>query len=138
MTHVSEGIPPPEYIFQLLDYKQYVLQSPFEGIVSTADEFLAQGCSTNFDKDVGLKKPTTNYAYQLHVFYGPEDPVVGCEMQWLIKFISKYDDTEFLNQVQYDIMVVDDKFTLPPLRSIAQEEGKPFLYSPSGLVQLLI
>ena len=51
-------------------------------------------------------------------------------MQWLIKFISKYDDTEFLNQVQFDFLVVDDN--LAPLRSIAQEEGRQFLYSPSG------
>jgi len=53
-------------------------------------------------------------------------------MQWLVKFISKYDDTEFLNQVQFDIWVVDDEFNLPPLRSIAEEEGRQFLYSPSG------
>ena len=51
-------------------------------------------------------------------------------MQWLIKFISKYDDTEFLNQVQFDFLVVDNN--LNPLRSLAQEEGKQFLYSPSG------
>ena len=31
-THVSEGIPPPEYIFSLLDYKENVLQSPFDDI----------------------------------------------------------------------------------------------------------
>jgi hypothetical protein len=47
-------------------------------------------------------------------------------------FSSKYDDTAFLNQVQFDILVVDDEFNLPPLRSIAQEEGRKFLYSPSG------
>ena len=40
-------------------------------------------------------------------------------MQWLIKFISKFDDTEFLNQVQFDFLVVDDNLT--PQRSIAQE-----------------
>ena len=51
-------------------------------------------------------------------------------MNWLIKFISKYDDTEFLNQVQYDFLVVDEN--LIPLRSIAEEEGRDFLYSPSG------
>ena len=37
---------------------------------------------------------------------------------------------EFLNQVQYDIFVVDDKGIRT--RSIAQEEGRQFLYSPSG------
>ena len=51
-------------------------------------------------------------------------------MQWLIKFISKYDDTTFLNQVQYDFLVVDDNLT--PLRSIAEEENRQYLYSPSG------
>ena len=132
LTHVSEGIPPPEYKFELLKYEQYVQQSPFEGIVSTADEFGKLGCDTNFDRTISIKKPTNNFQYQIHAFYGPEDPVQGCEMSLLIKFISKFDDTEFLNQVQFDVWVVDDEFTLPPLRSIAQEEGRNFLYSPSG------
>jgi len=135
-THVSEGIPPPEYNFQLLEYRENVQQSPFEGIIPTADVFSAKGCDTNFEKEVGIKETTANYQYQIHAFYGPEDPVQGCEMQWLIKFIKWSDDTEFLNQVQYDMWVVDDKFTLPPLRSIAAEEGRPFLYSPSGLATL--
>ena len=130
LTHVSEGIPPPEYKFELLKYEGYVQQSPFEGIVSTADEFGALGCDTNFDRTISIKKPTNNFQYQIHAFYGPEDPVQGCEMSWLIKFISKFDDTEFLNQVQFDFLVVDDNLT--PIRSIAQEEGRNFLYSPSG------
>ena len=137
-THVSEGIPPPEYQFTLLEYKENVQESPFSNIVPTADEFIAKGCETDFDKEISIKKPTNNFDYQLHVFYGPEEPKEGCEMQWLIKFISKYDDTEFLNQVQYDFLVVDDD--LKPLRSIAQEEGRNFLYSPSGqaLIDLIV
>ncbi|WP_428326545.1 peptidase [Nitrosopumilus sp.] len=130
LTHVSEGIPPAEYKFELLDYKENVSTSPFSGIVSTADTFFEQGCDTDFERDTTIKKPTANYDYQVHVFYGPEDPVQGCEMQWLIKFISKFDDTEFLNQVQFDFLVVDDDLT--PLRSMAQEEGRQYLYSPSG------
>jgi len=129
-THVSEGIPPTEYEFTLLEYRENVQTNPFEGIVSTLDEFAAAGCDTDFEKTVSIKKPTKNFDYQIHIFYGPEDPVEGCEMQWLIKFISKYDDTEFLNQVQFDFLVVDNN--LNPLRSLAQEEGKRFLYSPSG------
>ena len=129
-THVSEGIPPPEYQFTLLEYDENVQQSPFSDVIPTADEFIAKGCDTDFEKEVSIKKPTNNFDYQIHVFYGPEDPKQGCEMQWLIKFISKFDDTEFLNQVQYDLLVVDDNLT--PLRSIAQEENKNFLYSPSG------
>ena len=129
-THVSEGIPPPEYVFSLLEYRENVLQSPFDNVIPTVDALIAKGCNTNFEKEVSIKKPTNNFDYQIHIFYGPEDPVQGCEIQFLIKFISKYDDTEFLNQVQYDFLVVDDN--LKPLRSIAQEEGRNFLYSPSG------
>ncbi len=129
-THVSEGIAPPEYEFTLLDYKENIQQTPFAGIESTASEYAAAGCDTDFEKEVSIKKPTNNFDYQVHIFYGPEDPVQGCEMQWLIKFISKYDDTEFLNQVQFDFLSVDENLT--PKRSIAQEEGRDFLYSPSG------
>ena len=130
LTHVSEGIPPPEYTFQLLEYRENVQQNPFEGIVGTETEFSAQGCDTNFDREVSIKNPTVGFNYQVHAFYGPEDPVQGCEMQWLIKFISKFDDTAFLNQVQFDFWAVDDEGVRQ--RSIAQEEGTQFLYSPSG------
>ncbi len=129
-THVSEGIPPTEYEFVLLDYKENVQDSPIAQYTSTDEDSAAAGCETDFEKSMSIKKPTNNFDYQIHIFYGPEDLVQGCEAQWLIKFISKYDDTEFLNQVQYDFLVVDDNLT--PLRSIAQEEGTDFLYSPSG------
>ena len=129
-THVSEGIPPTEYEFTLLDYKENVQESPITQYTSTETNFAAAGCETDFEKSTNIKKPTNNFNYQIHIFYGPEDLVQGCEAQWLIKFISKYDDTEYLNQVQYDFLVVDDNLT--PLRSIAQEEGRDFLYSPSG------
>ncbi|UTY61352.1 MAG: peptidase [Marine Group I thaumarchaeote] len=130
-THVSEGIPPPEYRFELLKYEENMTSSPFDGIIPTEDTFAAQGCDTNYEKEVSIKKPTTNFDYQIHAFYGPEDPVQGCEMSWIIKFISKYDDTEFLNQVQFDFFTVDDN--MKPLRSLAQDDGRPFLYSPSGV-----
>jgi hypothetical protein len=129
LTHVSEGIPPPEYKFRLLKYEENVVTSPFEGLISSEDVQEALGCETHYDK-VSVKKPTENFVYQVHVFYGPEKPVQGCEMQFLIKFISKFDDTEFLNQVQYDFLVVDDN--QKPIRSLAQDEGRQYLYSPSG------
>ena len=129
-THVAEGIPPPEYIFSLLDYRENVFPSPFADIPWYV-ETIVEGChSGKIEKEVSIKKPTTNFDYQLHIFYGPEDPVQGCEIEFLINFIKKEDDTEFLNQVQYDFLVVDNNLT--PLRSIAQEEGRNYLYSPSG------
>ncbi len=131
-VHTNTGIPPVEYEFTLIEYRQDVQKSPFESIVSTKNEGVALGCETNFAKDTSIKKPTHDFNYQLHIFYGPEDPVQGCEMQWIIEFISKYNDAERLNQVQFDVYVVNDEFDWPPLRSIAQEAGKEFLYSQSG------
>lgn len=129
-THVSEGIPPREYEFILLDYKENVQKDPFADVVPTSQLLAAQGCDADFDKDVTVKKPTVGAMYQIYVAYGPEEPQQGCNMQWIIKFISKYDETEFLNQVQFDVLAVDENFA--PTRSLAYEEGRPFLYSPSG------
>ena len=130
LTHVSEGIPPPEYNFKLLKYEENIQEDPFKDVIASEKIFENLGCATNFEKSESIKKPTNNFQYQIHLFYGPADPVQGCEMQFLIKFISKFDDTEFLNQVQYDFLTVDEALT--PIRSIAQEEGRNFLYSPSG------
>ncbi len=129
-THVSEGIPPKEYEFELLYYNENVTEDPFEGITSNINQFEAAGCDVDPAKDVTIKKSTNNFQYQIHASYGPEDPVQGCEMYWLIKFLQSNDDMEFLNQVQYDFLVVDDD--LNPVRSIATEEDRQFLYSPSG------
>jgi len=131
-THVSEGIPPREYEFILLEYKENVQENPFSKVVSTPEEASTLGCPQNYEF-VSVKKPTKNFDYLLEVKYGPENPNKGCNIEWLINFKKKFDETEFLNQVQYDILVVDDE--LKPLRSVASDEGKPFLYSPSGQVR---
>jgi len=129
-THVSEGIPPVEYEFSLLKYEEGVETNPFSDIVPTSELLSSGNCETEFDRNTSITKTTVNAMYQVNVFYGPEDPKPDCPMQWLIKFISKYDQTEFLNQVHFDVFVVDENLT--PIRSIAGEEGKPFLYSASG------
>ena len=128
-THVSEGIPPLEYEFELLGHEN-VPQSPFEGVQSTDSAFVDSGCDTDFEKEVTVKRPTANFHYQIHAFYGPDEPAQGCPMEWLIKFLNKYDETEFLNQVQFDLLVRDGDGGV--VRSLAEEEGRQFLYSPSG------
>jgi len=135
-THVAEGQPPQEYAFTLLDYKENVSSDPFADIVSHEQESVALGCPDNDNLQfTALKKSTKNFQYGLEVLYKPEQPKEGCDIDWLIKFKSKYDETEFLNQVQYDIMVVDDSISFPPLRSLAADDAKQFLYSPSGLAE---
>ena len=139
-THVSEGIPPKEYEFELQIYETGVTQNPFTGIVSTAQQHAEQGCPSLEELDRSIKRPTNFFQYQMHVFYSPDPPVEDCPMRMLVKFISKYDDTEFLNQVQYDLWVVDvDREGRPlttPVRSIADEEGRLYLYSPSGQAEI--
>ena len=132
-THVSEGIPPPEYQFELLDYKENVQTNPFAGIEAKLPDVIKEGCPKLYDL-VDIKRTSVNYAYLLEVKYGPKNPLSGCAIEWFINFKKPADQTEFLNQVQYDIWLVDDDFTIPPLRSIANEEGSDFLYSPSGQV----
>ena len=130
-THVSEGIPPPEYRFKLLDYKQNVQKNPFSNVVAKLPGTIKEGCPKNVELTT-LKHSTENFSYLLHVKYGPKNPISGCNITWFINFLNQFDETEFLTQVQFDILVVDDN--LKPLRSIAQEEGRNFLYSPSGQV----
>ena len=131
-TQVSEGIPPQEYKFELLDYKENVKTNPFTSIVSTIQKQTAMGCPTNYELTT-IHKTTKNFGYILEVTYGPPSPKKGCNIEWIINFKNKFDETEFLNQVQFDILVVDENLT--PLRSIAGEEGRNFLYSPSGQVR---
>ena len=139
-THVSEGIPPKEYEFELQEYTTGVTENPFAGIASTAQQQAELGCPDVGGLSQSVKRSTNFFLYQIHVFYSPDPPVEDCPLRMLIKFISKYDDTAFLNQVQYDFWVVDvdseGKPLTPPLRSLADEDGKLYLYSPSGQSEL--
>ncbi|MGI0002804.1 MAG: peptidase [Nitrosopumilaceae archaeon] len=130
-AHVAEGIPPQEYRFELLDYKQNVKTDPFSGIVSTPDQQVAAGCPKNYNL-VEKKGNTKQFTMIVEVKYGPSNPISGCQIEWFINFKNKYDQTEFLNQVHYNILVVDDN--LRPIRSIAQDEGRQKLFSASGQV----
>ena len=132
-THVSSGIPPPEYRFELLEYRQNVQTTPFANVLSDTENPEFKDCPSTDLLTNSVKRPTKDFSYQIHAFYSPEYPVEGCPMKWQFNFLSKFHDTEFLNQVQYDLLVVDDKFTLPALRSVASDQGYDFLYSPSGL-----
>ena len=139
-THVSEGIPPREYEFELLEYNTGVTENPMKDVVSTDVDAAVAGCPDTSSLDKSVKKSTNFAKYQLHVFYTPDPPVEGCPINMLIKFISKFDDTQFLNEVQYDFWVVDTNEEgsplTPPVRGIADEEGRLFLYSPSGQAEI--
>ena len=132
-VHVATGIPPTEYEFELLDYKENVLVNPFANVKPFLPGKGLEGCIKNYEL-VDVKKATINFAYILDLKYGPPNPETGCEIEWFIGFKRNFAEVQFEDQVQYDILVVDDNFTLPPIRSFAQEEGKQFLFAPSGFV----
>lgn len=132
-THVSEGIPPKEYEFELLTYEEGILDDPFTDVVDTFDSRDTSGCPDNDQLPfASVKKTSTNGMYGLDIKYKPEEPIQGCDMVWRLNFKSIYDETEFLNRIQYDIFVVDDMISIPPIRSLSSEFGVQYLYSPSG------
>ena len=134
LQHVSEGIPPPEYDFELIRYEKNVTEDPFADVVSTAQQQSTRNCPPTDNLENSVKRSTQDGKYLLHVFYAPDTPVNGCDMRWQIKFLNKFDETEFLAQVQYDIAVINEN--REPGRNLAQEEDRRFLYSPSGLATL--
>ncbi len=131
-THVSSGIPPQEYRFDLLSYKSDVKTNPFTDIIASAEKQKQLGCSTNYEFE-SIRKQTKEFKYLIDLKYGPKNPVKGCELEWIINFKNQFNEEEFLNQVQFDILVVDEN--QKPIRSVAQDEGRKFLYSPSGQVR---
>jgi len=129
-AHVSEGIPPQEYRFELLDYGNSGT-NPYAGIEAT-EEGAAAGCP----EDPGLattKRTTAGGRYLIKASHGPEEPVARCDMTLLLSFHSKYDETEFLNQVQYDILVADPAGDV--VHTASEAEGSRVLYSGSGQVR---
>jgi hypothetical protein len=64
--------------------------------------------------------------------FSPEVPIEGCEIDWKINFYSKYNDIEILDQVNYDIWVVDEDDNI--LYSYAESLSKEKLYSDFGQV----
>ena len=133
----AAGDAPQECAFELLGLRRGVISDPFASVVPTAAAEERLGCP---DLDtvpfVSLKTTTKNFSYGMEVLYKPENPKDGCELDWLIKFKKKTDETEFLNHVRYDLLVVDPD--LKPLRSLAQDEGQTYLYSQSGLAEPLM
>ena len=121
------------FAFVLVDYDN-VQESPFAWIVSTS-ETERIGCGADIKRVVPVEKATDGFKYVVHVSYGPDEAVEGCEMEWLLKFKGKEAVPELLDRVQFDILVLGDDYG-GVVRSVASEHGNRFLYAPSGLYLL--
>jgi len=130
-VQVTEGVPPQEYKFSLFDYKENVSTNPFVNVVDTEEQKADANCATEYVK----KKITTNTntnSMQVTIFYGPETPKIGCDLEFLIEFKKSYSSDIWENQIHYDILRVDSE--LVPIASAAEDEGRNKFFSTSGQV----
>jgi hypothetical protein len=72
----------------------------------------------------------------VEVKYGPPNPKQGCDLEMIINFKRVVHDTEFENEVHYDILTVETSSAgLVPKRSIAEEEKRDSLFTTAGQVR---
>ena len=69
----------------------------------------------------------------VNMFYGPEKPRIGCELEFRIEFKKAYANELWEGQVHYDILMVDlvDGKTVPKA-SAADDEGRDKFFTTSG------
>ncbi len=129
---VTEGVPPQEYRFSLYEYEENVSANPFINVVDTGQQHAAAGCTTEYDLEKLVKNTNTN-SMSVTVFYGPEKPRIGCELELRIQFKKAYASELWENQVHYDILRVDvvDGKTIPKA-SAADDDGRDKFFTTSG------
>ena len=130
-VQVTEGIPPQEYKFSLYDYKENVSTNPFVNVVDTEIQKADANCPTEYVKEKITTNTNTN-SMQVTVFYGPETPKIGCDLEFNIQFKKSYSSDIWENQIHYDIRKVDSE--LFTIASAAEDEGRDKFFSTSGQV----
>jgi len=94
------------------------------------------GCTTDFNDYVGDHVATNTYSILVEYNYSPEFPIEGCDIDWKINFKNPFNDVEFIDQLHYDIWVVDENGNR--LRSYAEDIGRTELFNGFGQVHLLL
>jgi len=136
-TWITTGIPPIMHQYTLLDYKENVMDDPFINLVETPTKEDLFGCpDTNFSYYTGKHVSIESYSILVEYNYAPEFPMEGCDIDWKINFKNPYNEIEFVDQIHYDIWVVDDDGNR--LRSLAEELGRKELFNGFGQVHKLM
>ena len=133
---VTTGVAPIMYEYSLLDYKENIVDDPFLDTESTILKEQLLDCPTEFHNYVSGRASTNTNTMLIQYNYSPEFPIEGCNIDWKINFMSKYNEVEFIDQVHYDIWVVDDEGNR--LRSYAKDIGRADLFNGFGQVHLLL
>jgi len=135
-TWITTGIPPIMHRYTLLDFKENVVDDPFKDVVETIPREELMGCSTNFSNHVGKHVSLNTYTMLIEYKYAPEFPIEGCNIDWIINFMNPFNDVEFIDQVHYDIWVVDEDGNR--LRSYAEELGRVDLFNGFGQLHFVL
>ena len=133
---ITEDNAPIMYQFTLLNYKENVINDPFKDVEETIQKEELLKCPTKFYDYTSDRVSTDTYSMMIQYNYSPYVPIEGCNIDWKINFISKYNDVEILDQIHYDIWVVDEEGN--KLRSYAQDIGQDSLFNEFGRVHHLI
>jgi hypothetical protein len=133
---ITEDNAPIMYQFTLLNYKENLIDDPFQDVKETIQKEELLDCPTKFHDYTSDRVSTNTYSMMIQYNYSPYVPIEGCNIDWKINFISKYNDVEILDQIHYDIWVVDEQNNR--LRSYAQELGEDNLYNEFGRVHHLV
>ena len=135
-TWITTGIAPIMHQYTLLDYKENVMDDPFKDVVETISKQEELGCPTEFSKHVGKHVNLNTYSMLIQYKYAPEFPMEGCNIDFLINFMNPFNDVEFVDQVHYDIWVLDENGNR--LRSYAEDLGRNDLFNGFGQVHLVL
>ena len=133
---ITEDNAPIMYQFTLLNYKENVINDPFKDVEETIQKEELLKCPTKFYDYTSDRVSTNTYSMMIQYNYSPQTPIEGCNIDWKINFVSKYNDVEILDQIHYDIWVVDEEGN--KLRSYAQDIGQDSLFNEFGRVHHLI
>ncbi|MGD2107502.1 MAG: peptidase, partial [Nitrosopumilaceae archaeon] len=133
---VTTGVAPIMYQFSLKDFRENVTEDPFANVEGTILKTELLGCVTDF-RDYESKRVSTNtFSMGIQYNYAPKNPKEGCNIDWKINFYNKYNDVEFIDQVHYDIWVVDENDNR--IRSYAEDLGRNDLFNGFGQVHVLL
>jgi len=133
---VTTGVAPVMFQFTIQDFKENVTDDPFKNVESTVSKTDLLHCAKDFYEYTSGRAATNTFTMMIQYNYSPKIPVEGCFIDWKINFMNKYNDVEFVDQVHYDIWVVDNNGNR--LRSYAQDIGRADLFNGFGQAHILL
>jgi len=126
---VTQGQPPPQYVFELLETGNGQTPPQFLNRVSSA--IAGSGiCPTDDTSAVHDSINTDTSSMIIEYRYTPAVPHQGCPVQWSLYFEHYYDPNQKIGNIQYDIYTVDDQGK--KIGSVTEDLGKSTLFAPAG------